>query len=111
MISVKTQCDECGPVSIDPGALQIHLEDDPTSFYSCACPSCGRVLGGTVGTPDAFKLCGHGATISPIGFSQELLEHPAAGRKFTTNDVIDFHDLLESKNWFLRLENSIRQNG
>lgn len=106
MISVKTRCDSCGPIAIDPAALQIHLEDLPMSFYSCACPSCGKVLGGTVGTPDAFRLCGHGAAISPIGFSQELLEHPT-GRRFTADDLIDFHLLLGSDDWFSRLKETV----
>ncbi len=106
MISVKTRCDSCGTVAVDPASLQIHLEDEPMSFYSCACPSCGRVLGGTVGTPDAFRLCGYGAAISPVGFSNELLEHPP-GRKFTPDDLIDFHQLLESDDWFVRLKETV----
>lgn len=106
MISVKTRCDSCGPVAIDPAALQVHLEDEPMSFYSCACPSCGQVLGGTVGTSDAFRLCGHGAAISPIAFSQELLERPS-GRRFTTDDLIAFHELLESGDWFSRLQETV----
>lgn len=101
--SVTTTCSNCGSVPVDPSGINLHLQDQPMSYFSCACPTCGDLLGGTVGTQVALGLAGRGATISEIPFSPELLERPRLG-PIDPNELIEFHYMLEKDDWFNELE-------
>lgn len=76
------------------------------SYFSCACPSCGQLLGGTVGTQVALGLAGRGATISEVAFSPELLERPQVG-PIDPDELIEFHYMLQGDDWFAELEHSL----
>ncbi|MEO7803628.1 MAG: hypothetical protein ABIS18_04115 [Actinomycetota bacterium] len=77
------------------------------SYFSCSCPTCGQMLGGTVGTQVALGLAGRGASISDSIFSPELLERPQCG-PIDPNELIEFHYLLEQKDWFDVLEKTLQ---
>src|SRR5688572_16827674 len=100
---ITTNCKECGPVSLQSDALRLHLEEAPVSHFSCNCPVCGRLLGGTVATLAAVRLVGSGAHLANESFSPEVLEHPD-GPQFTSDHLIDFHNLLECERWFYLLQ-------
>ncbi len=106
--SVTTTCNTCGSVPVDPSEILLHLQDQPMSYFSCKCPTCGQLLGGTVGTQVALGLAGRGATISELPFSPELLERPSLG-PIDPNELIEYHYLLESNDWFEQLQHSIHQ--
>ncbi|HLF69803.1 MAG TPA: hypothetical protein VI541_02475 [Actinomycetota bacterium] len=104
--SVTTTCSTCGSIPVEPTSIRLHLQDQPMSYFSCACPSCGQLLGGTVGTQVALGLAGRGATISELPFSPELLERPKCG-PIDPDEMIEFHYLLERKDWFDILQRSL----
>ncbi len=103
--SVTTTCRTCGSVPIDPEHIRLHLQDKPMSYFSCSCPSCGDLLGGTVGTQVALGLASRGATVSDVPFSPELLERPRCG-PLDPDALIDFHALLERDDWFDLLQHA-----
>lgn len=104
--SVTTTCNTCGSVPVDPSLIRLHLQDQPMSYFSCSCPSCGQLLGGTVGTQVALGLAGRGATISDLPFSPELLERPTVG-PIDPDELIEFHYMLQGDAWFEELEHSL----
>lgn len=101
--SVTTTCAGCGSVPIDPNSIRLHIQEQPMSYFSCRCPSCGEILGGTVGTQVALGLAGRGATISDLPFSPEILERPKC-TPLDPDALIEFHYLLENENWFEMLQ-------
>lgn len=105
--SVTTTCRSCGSVPVDPSAIRLHLQDQPMSYFSCVCPSCGELLGGTVGTQVALGLASRGATVSEVPFSPEMLEHPNCG-PLGPDALIEFHYLLERNDWFDVLQHSLK---
>lgn len=104
--TVTTNCKTCGSVSIEPGNLRLHLEEDPLSYFSTNCSICGRLLGGKVGTQVAMSLMSRGASIADGPFSPEILERPDAS-PIDPNEVEKFHSLLETDDWFDQLEQII----
>lgn len=104
--SVTTTCSTCGSIPVEPTSIRLHLQDQPMSYFSCVCPSCGQLLGGTVGTQVALGLAGRGASISELPFSPELLERPKCG-PIDPDEMIEFHYLLERKDWFDILQRSL----
>jgi len=104
--SISTTCRQCGTVTVDPASLRIHLNDDRVSYFSCSCPLCLDTLGGTVGTEVARSLVARGVSLSEDPFSVEVLERPT-GARFSLDDLLDLHELLESDDWFDELQASI----
>jgi hypothetical protein len=102
--SVTTTCRSCGSVPIEPERILLHLQEQPMSYFSCSCPLCGQILGGTVGTQVALGLAGRGANIAEFPFSPELLERPPVAPPLSADDAIEFHYLLETDGWFALLQ-------
>ncbi len=104
--TVTAKCKTCGSVSIEPTDLRLHLEEDPLSYFSTNCSICGRLLGGRVGTNVALSLMSRGASVADGPFIPEILERPASAT-ISFEDVLKFHKLLETDDWFQQLEQSI----
>lgn len=107
MINIRALCDQCGQVTL--GLPQIELiirEDDVKSFYSFRCPRCGVLCGGPADNRLVHFLIASGVKPKIGSLSTEIFERKS-GPPLTYDDLIDFHLLLDSDDWFDRLRNSL----
>ena len=104
MSSVRTMCPHCiAPLELEPA--EILVVATPTAgtngSYPYFCRTCERVTVAAV-SPAAFRvLVIAGATLPRC--EPEPRPVPSA-RRLTVDDLIDFHELLNSPDWFTRLQ-------
>ena len=104
MSSIRTMCPHCiAPLELEPA--EILVVATPTAgtsgSYAYFCRTCERVTVAAV-SPAAFRVLVIAGAALP-GYEPEPRPAPSA-RRLTVDDLIDFHALLNSPDWFTRLQ-------
>jgi hypothetical protein len=100
MPTIRTMCPHCiSPVDLDPADILLIAARRPksTGSYAYYCRGCERVTVAPV-APAAFKL------LSTAGVQIEEPQPPQPAHRFTLDDLITFHQLLNTRDWFARLQ-------
>jgi predicted RNA-binding Zn-ribbon protein involved in translation (DUF1610 family) len=111
MATIECSCPRCGRVALRPPDLELVLLCDGSGFYAFDCPRCGD----RVRKPaDEHAVCllvfgGVVATEAPPG--PVLGPGRATGSPLTVDDLIDFHQLLTTGDWFDRLAQRVPPTG
>jgi predicted RNA-binding Zn-ribbon protein involved in translation (DUF1610 family) len=103
MTTIKATCPTCGEVGLRPGDIDLRVDDRGVddSFYAFTCPTCLDVVRKRADDRIVRLLVSGGVPPKPV--RDEHPERPRGGPRLTTDDLIDFHELLESPDWFDQL--------
>jgi hypothetical protein len=102
MSSIRTMCPYCiSPVDLDPPEILLLPASAPAACgsYAYYCGSCQRVTVAAV-SRDAFTLLVNAGVRVEHG---DPTPDPPPARPLTVDDLIDFHHLLETRDWLSRL--------
>jgi hypothetical protein len=101
MSAIRTMCSHCiSPVDLDPSEILLLPGPPPevSGSYAYYCRSCQRVTGAPV-SPRTFALLVSAGVDVQHGTAAPPPVHP-----LTIDDLIDFHRLLDTHDWFTRLQ-------
>jgi hypothetical protein len=114
MTTIRTTCPRCGEVDMGPEAISLSVRaSGREGSYRFTCPRCDDAVEKRADRKIVALLVSAGVDLEPRGSSEptdtlfdqepvgtaEPLEHAMAGPAFTTDDVIEFHFLLEDDHY------------
>lgn len=96
---IRASCEECGDVElhVDDVTVRICIDDDAGS-YVFRCPSCEKSVVKGAEPRVVELLVASGVEVTAWSMPAELFES-RRGPAFTHDDLLDFHELLESDGW------------
>jgi hypothetical protein len=95
MAVIKAECLDCGPVRLQPADLTVRTHRDAADgTYRFRCPRCGEIVCHDATGAVCDLLVGSGVAREIWDWPAELAERPG-GPSLTTDDLLDFHLLLE----------------
>ena len=102
MSAIGTMCPHCiSPVDLDPPEILLLPEPPPdaSGSYVYYCRSCQQVTVAPV-SPRTFELL----VSAGVNVQHGTGAPPPPAHPLTIDDLIDFHRLLDSRDWFTRLQ-------
>lgn len=106
MTTIKATCPTCGEVALTPADIDLRVdhEDADESFYAFTCPACLSVVRKPADGRVVRLLMSGGVTARAI--------EPPLGARFDgpalrPDDLLDFHALLETDDWFDDLQSLV----
>lgn len=101
---IRASCSECGDVELTTRDLQVRvcLHDD-TSTYVFRCPSCQIPVVKPAEQRVVDLLIASGVALETWSLPGELFEPRGGGAPIDHDDLIEFHALLETDDWFEQL--------
>ena len=104
---VKTTCEQCGDVDLTPRDIELILSEDGWAWvYRFTCPICHQVVDRPAQDERVVTLL-ISAGVRVVDAEQPgELEEIHTGPAFTSDDLIDFHQALQSDDWFERLQST-----
>ncbi len=104
MTTIKATCPGCGEVDLaaDDILLRISGSSSAGNSYGFSCPTCQEFVQKPADERVVRLLLSGGVIPVPVHVPAEVLE-PKTGPAFTYDDLLDFHEKLESDDWFAEL--------
>lgn len=100
---IRASCSDCGDVELRVGDVQVRVcADDNAGTYVFRCPSCDMAVVKDAEPRVVDLLVASGVEITTWALPAELCERKN-GPAFTHDDLLDFHEVLESDDWFGKL--------
>lgn len=100
MTTIRATCPQCGEVELTPDDIQLRVcTHAPASYYVFDCPLCTHEVRKTADDRVVQLLISGGVSATVWELPEELQEE-RAGPPFTFDDLLDFHVLLQSDDWF-----------
>ena len=103
MTTIRATCPGCGEVELTPEDIELRVCTQPSSsYYQFVCPLCDD----TVRKPAddrVVQLLISGGVAATVWQLPDEVREMRAGPPLTTDDLLDFHLLLEQGDWFDRL--------
>lgn len=116
MRTIRATCPLCtDEVELRPAQITLHLADGDApgrSRYGFECPHCRIFVVKPAGT-NAVELLLEGgvelstAVMAPWESPSTHPEDPPGGAPFTRDDLLEFHRLLDSPDWFSELRTQL----
>lgn len=104
MTTIRATCPTCGEVELTPDDIELRVcTYAPASFYQFDCPLCGDQVQKPADDRVVQLLISGGVSASVWQLPDESNESHE-GPSFTFDDLLDFHLLLQSDDWFERLQ-------
>lgn len=124
MTRIRATCPLCGEVDLKPEDVRLEIVRDTAgevgegSTYRFPCPTCREVVSKPADERIARMLATGGVAIAITRTSFEVdelvslldvealamhPEHPRPGSRFVPDDLLAFHELLDTQDWFDRL--------
>lgn len=108
MATIRATCGVCGDVELTTADVTLRVcADNGTGTYSFRCPCCTMAVVKPADTRTVDLLAVSGVPILTWRLPAELFE-PHAGPAVTHDDLLDFHQLLLSEDWFDTLASMVR---
>lgn len=110
MTTIKATCPTCGEVALAPDEIELRVNrsEDGDSSYAFTCPTCTCVVRKPADERIVRLLVSGGVEMhedEPAIALSARFDGPA----FTHDDLLDFHTLLESGDWFDELAAQVRR--
>ena len=105
MARVWVTCPICGNVEVSADAVRLKLgygDEVGHSTYFFDCPKCKEHVTKPANGTAIRLLLKAGVPFANLGMPAEALEEHT-GPPITADDVLDFHELLERRDWFNEL--------
>lgn len=97
---IKASCHECGDVELGVTELRVRVcTTDTQGSYVFRCPTCQMSVAKPAEQRIVDLLVASGVELVEWGLPAELFE-AHDGAPIAHDDLIDFHSLLESDDWF-----------
>ena len=114
MTTIKATCPTCGEVGLTPQEVQLRVDrtGGPDSFYAFTCPRCRGLVRKPANDRVIRLLVSGGVPVLGTDDPEDLPQaaedrSPSprhSGLPITRDDLLDFHTLLASPDWFQSLE-------
>ncbi len=103
MALIRATCSDCGDVELRSRDLRVRqCHDDESATYLFRCPVCRMIEVRPAEQHVVDVLLAAGVHSTEWHLPAELTE-PRGGSPITHDDVLDFHDLLATPDWFSTL--------
>jgi hypothetical protein len=104
---IRASCTECGDVELTTRDVRVRVCSDlEQSTYVFRCPTCQMAVVKPAEQRVVDLLIASGVALDRWTLPAELTE-PRLGEPITHDDLIDFHRLLRSDDWYEQLQASI----
>jgi hypothetical protein len=102
MTTIRATCPQCGEVEMDARSILLQVEQESgEGSYSFDCPSCELPVEKPADRKIVLLLMSAGVEVmEPQEVSSEVRP---SGPPLTSDDLIDFHFLLQRDDWFDQL--------
>ena len=98
---IRASCHECGDVELTVGDVEVRVcTSDNSGTYQFSCPTCSQAVVKPAEARVIDLLVASGVRMSTWDLPAEIFEPRLGGRPFSHDDLIDFHHLLETEEWF-----------
>lgn len=110
MTTIRATCPTCGEVGLTPDDIELRVDevDGETSFYAFTCPTCIDRVRKPADERVVRLLLSGGVEAQALVRVRPSTRHD--GPAFTHDDLLDFHTLLETDDWFDGLLDTVRSN-
>ena len=103
MATIRASCPDCGDVELTTRDLNVRVcQENNQGSYTFRCPVCHMTVVKEAESRIVELLVSSGVKLSVWRLPSEMWERPT-GSPITHDDLLDFHDLLSSEDWFERL--------
>jgi hypothetical protein len=101
---VRANCRLCGDVEFVSEDVQIRVSGtDGSGTYTYCCPGCHAIRQASANAPTLRLLMSAGSVEVPEELPAEPDRGDPAAPGFTHDDLLAFHDLLQTDDWMDRL--------
>lgn len=98
---IRATCTDCGDVELGTCDLLVRLcQDNDTGTYVFRCPRCDLPVVRSAERPVIDLLVSSGVRMEVWSLPAELGEWRPVAAPLSHDDLIDFHELLGSPDWF-----------
>ena len=110
MTTIRANCPSCGDVQLKATDLVVRVcSDDEQGSYCFRCPSCEQAVAKEASRRIVDLLVSSGVRMQVWRLPAELSE-PHLGEPLSPDDLLDFHLLLGSDDWFDGVEAMVRRS-
>lgn len=110
MTTIRANCPTCGDVQLRAADLVVRVcSDDESGSYTFRCPTCAVAVAKGASKRIVDLLVSSGVRMEVWRLPAELSE-ARTGRTLQPDDLLDFHLLLESEDWFAGVEAMVRRS-
>jgi hypothetical protein len=100
MATIRATCGECGDVELTTSDVRVRVcIEDNSGTYNFRCPHCSMTVVKSAEPRIVDLLVASGVELNTWKLPAELYE-PRYGERINHDDLLDFHHLLESDDWF-----------
>ncbi len=100
MATIRATCSDCGDVELTTKDVRVRVcIEDNSGTYNFRCPHCTMAVVKPAEPRIVDLLVASGVELSTWSLPGELFECHI-GPSITHDDLLDFHSLLDSENWF-----------
>jgi predicted RNA-binding Zn-ribbon protein involved in translation (DUF1610 family) len=111
MTTIKATCPECGEVDLTPDDILLRIGSaSSANTYAFSCPSCGSFVEKPADERVIRLLLSGGVMPMLVHVPAEALE-PRTGPPINHDDLLAFHELLETDGWFDQLGTATEERG
>lgn len=111
MAIIRATCHDCGDVEMTTADVWVRIcDDDNSGTYSFRCPSCALVVVKPAESHIVDLLVASGVAWTTWTLPDELRNRPI-GAPINHDDMIEFHAVLESDDWFHKLTEMVDRDG
>ena len=104
MTTIRASCPDCGDVHLTATDVTVRVcADDDRGTYCFRCPTCTEPIVKDASRRVVDLLVAGGVRLDVWRLPAELGEPRYDGPSFTEDDVLDFHLMLSTDDWFGRL--------
>ena len=109
MATIRASCPDCGDVELTTRDLTVRvcLEDNQGS-YAFRCPTCRMAVVKAAEQRIVDLLVASGVRLDEWRLPAELSE-PRVGDPISHDDLLDFHALLSTEDWFSQVSEMVRK--
>jgi hypothetical protein len=103
MATIRASCPDCGDVELTTTDMTVRVcAEDGRGSYAFRCPECAMSVSKAAEQRIVDLLVSSGVRLETWNLPLELREHPV-GEPLTHDDVLAFHELLQTDGWFAGL--------
>lgn len=98
MTTIKATCPQCGEVDLTPEDIRLTIGSSDKR-YGFSCPTCSDYIDKAADDRVVRLLLSGGVLPTIVDVPAEVLE-PRAGSPISLDDLLEFHELLATDDWF-----------
>jgi hypothetical protein len=100
MATIRASCPDCGDVELTTADMTVRVcSEDQRGSYAFRCPACTMAVTKSAEPRIVDLLVSSGVELQVWAVPAELRESRPIGEPFTHDDILRFHELLQSDGW------------